>query len=525
MRSWTRVVVGALCCWLVSVATRADDRPNILLILADDMGWSDAGCYGGEIPTPNLDRLAEEGLRFTQFYNCSMCFPTRGALLYGVYPQQARGGRAERCISLAEALKSVGYRTLMTGKWGVSQSPTARGFDHYYGLLGGASNHFNPGNQRPGQRAPAFKSKGRFRRWAEDGKVFRPYSPADPKFYSTDAFTDRAIEYLDRYKGEAKPFFLYLSYSAPHFPIQAPKEDVDRFLGKYKIGWDVVRQRRFDRQKRLGVIPPHTELSKRDPGGPLRLSRREPYHCVKNGPWTEVKNQDEWDIKMAVYAAMIVRMDRNIGRVLKKIEELDETDNTVVLFLSDNGACAEAWHATPDVPPGPLESYRTVDLPWANASNTPFRKFKMGTHEGGIATPFIVRWPGRIAKEGAITPQIGHVMDLLPTFCEIAGVELPRTRNGSPITPSEGTSLVPVLEGKKRTVPEYLFWENLGHKSVRQGRWKLLGYGDSSATEKWELYDLERDRAETKNIAAAHPDRVRQMSRAWVEWARRTGLQ
>jgi len=510
-RTLKPIVYGAI---VEEKVQKKADKPNIVLIMADDMGWSDAGCYGGEIQTPNLDRLAREGLRFTQFYNCARCVPTRASLIYGVYPQQAgvtanSGGRkVELCISLAEALKTAGYRTLMTGKWHGSQNPVARGFDRYYGLLSGCCNYFNPGKQRAGEAKPGHKRPGDYRPWGENGKVIRPFTPEDPDFYTTDAFTDRALEYLDKYGWKDSPFFLYLAYTAPHFPIQAPAEDVARYRGKYKMGWDAIRQQRYGRQKQMGLIDTKWPLSTRDPGAPQ---------------WENAKSQDEWDLKMAVYAAMIDRMDRNIGRILDKLRELNEEENTLVLFLSDNGACAERWHATPEVPPGPVDSYRTVDLPWANASDTPFRKFKQWTHEGGIATPLIVRWPGKINR-GTITSQVGHVIDILPTFCEVAGIESPRQYKGQEIIPSEGKSLLPVFQGRQRDGHQWLFWEHVGNKAVRHGKWKLVGFGNPSDPNNWKLYDLEADRTELKNLAQEHPDRVKQMAQAWRNWAKRTGL-
>jgi len=495
-----------------SEAVSDKNGPNIILIMADDMGWSDAGCYGGEIQTPNLDRLAENGLRFTQFYNCARCVPTRAALMYGVYPQQAGvtspGGarKVTGCISLAEALKTAGYRTLMTGKWHGAHNPVARGFDRYYGLLSGCCNYFNPANQRPGEPKPGHKRPGDFRPWGIDGKVIRPFTPKDPDFYTTDAFTDRALAYLDKYGPEDKPFFLYLAYTAPHFPIQAPPDDIARYRGKYKTGWDAIRQQRYERQKKMGLIDKNWPLPIRDPLSPQ---------------WKDAKNKDEWDLKMATYAAMIDRMDRNIGRILDKLRKLDKETGTLVLFLSDNGACAEAWHATPNVRPGPIDSYRTVDLPWANASDTPFRKFKRWTYEGGIATPLIACWPGKI-KRGTITHQVGHVIDILPTLCEIAGITCPAEYKGQKITPSEGKSLVPVFRGKQRDAHKWLFWEHVGNKAARNGKWKLVGRGDPGDLKNWELYDLAADRTELKNLAKECPERLKQMARAWRNWAKRT---
>ena len=511
LRNTAQAIVGVIASQH-AVAADNENRPNIVLIMADDMGWSDAGCYGGEIQTPNLDQLAREGLRFTQFYNCARCVPTRASLMYGVYPQQAgvlsRGGarNVEHCISLAEALKTAGYHTLMTGKWHGSDNPVARGFDRYYGLLSGCCNYFNPGKPRPGEPKPAHKKPGDHRAWGMDDKVVKPFTPEDPDFYTTDAFTDHALEYLDQYGRKDKPFFLYLAYTAPHFPLHAQAGDIARYRGKYRVGWETIRKQRYERQRQMGLIEKDWPLSPPDPDA---------------RDWEKAENQDGWDLKMAVYAAMIDSMDRNIGRILGKLRKLDKEKNTLVMFLSDNGACAEAWHATPNVSPGPIDSYRTVDLPWANASDTPFRKFKRWTYEGGIATPLIVCWPGTI-KKGTITSQVGHVIDILPTLCEAAGVEHPKEFKGKTIIPSEGKSLVPVFQGKKRDAHEWLFWEHVGNKAVRNGKWKLVGNGDPAKLSNWRLYDLEADRTELTDLAEKHPERLKQMAQAWRDWAKRT---
>ena len=512
---------GAAAAWTVSsfastLAPDEDDsgKPNVILIMADDMGYADPGCYGGEIETPNLDRLAEEGLRFTQFYNCARCVPTRESLLTGLYPQQVKtkpgkdGSRVmQNCVTLAEVLRSAGYRTLMTGKWHSAETPVARGFERYYGVVSGCCNYFNPGLKRPGEKEPGRKYPGEQRPWAIDDQIIQPYTPEDRDFYTTDAFTDQALEYLDQYGQEDRPFFLYLPYTAPHFPIQAWPEDIDKYRGKYKIGWDVIRQSRYERMREMGLIDSRWALSQRDPRAPA---------------WEDVEDKDGWDLKMAVYAAMIDRMDQNIGRLLEKLYQLGKEDNTLVLFLSDNGACAEDVNdfgsEAADIPPGPLESYRTVDLPWANASDTPYRKFKQWVHEGGIATPLIARWPEVIEEKGALTHQAGHVMDVMPTLCEIAGVSYPETYNGQTVLPAEGKSLLPVLVGEAREDHDVLCWEHLGNRAVRQGKWKIV----AAKSEPWELYDLDEDRTETNNLAGQSPDQVERMARIWDDWAERT---
>jgi len=483
----------------------ASRRPNIVLILADDLGFSDVGCYGGEIDTPHIDSLATAGMRFTQFYNCARCVPTRQSLLTGLYPQQVDGTHS---VTIAEVLRRAGYRTLMTGKWhGHPGLPTQHGFDRFYGLTSGSCNFFNPGSRRPGEPEPA-KDFGQVRPWAIDGKRIRPYTPEDPDWYATDAFTDYVLAYLDEYADEARPFFLFLSYTAPHHPLQAPKGEIAKYRGKYDMGWDELRRHRWRRMQRLGLTDASWQLSLRDPEAPA---------------WKDVVNKDEWDLAMAVYAAMVDRMDQNIGRVLDKIRELGEEDRTVVMFLSDNGACAEVNNQTPDVPPGPMESYRTYDVPWANAGDTPFRKFKRYTHEGGICTPLIVKWP-KLVEAGSISRAPGHVIDLMPTFCELAGAAYPKRSGKTSMIPCEGKSLVPLLRGRARQPHAILCWEHIGNKAVRQGDWKLVGRGDPANLENWELYNLADDRTENHNLAAVSPQRVERMARAWQDWARRTGL-
>ena len=515
------VSVGASAAWATSgsVSGSAPDednseKPNVILILVDDMGYSDLGCYGGEIETPNLDRLADEGVRFTNFYNCARCNPTRASLLTGLYPQQVRTGPRGgsnvmlNCVTFAETLKSAGYRTLMTGKWHNAETPVARGFDRYYGLVSGCCNYFNPGLKRPGENEPGRKFPGEQRPWAIEDQIIQPYTPEDRNFYTTDAFTDQALEYLDEYGEEDSPFLLYLPYTAPHFPIQAWPEDIAKYRGKYMIGWDVIRERRYERMREMGLIDSRWALSQRDP---------------RAQAWEDVEDKDGWDLKMAVYAAMIDRVDQNIGRLLQKLYQLGKEDNTLVLFLSDNGACAEDARDFPTeeahILPGPMESYRTVDLPWANASDTPFRKFKQWTHEGGIATPLIARWPKVIEERGTLTHQVGHVMDIMPTLCDIAGASYPETYNDQPVLPVEGKSLLPILVGEEREGHDVICWEHIGNRAVIQGKWKIV----SAKGESWEMYDLEEDRSETTNLAGQFPDKVKQMVGMWDDWAEHTG--
>jgi arylsulfatase len=487
-------------------AIKPPPRPNIVVILADDMGFSDVGCYGGEISTPNLDRLAAEGLRFTQFYNAARCCPTRAALLTGLYPHQAGVGAMIRNlgtpayqgflndagVTIAEVLREQGYRTFMSGKWHVGEErphwPTDRGFDRYFGLISGASSYFK-------------LDKGR--KMALDDQ---PFTPPAEGFYLTDAITTHALQFLDEAKG--KPFFLYLAYTAPHWPLHALPDDIAKYRGRYRLGWDELRRQRHTRQLKLGLVNKQWPLSPRDPAAPA---------------WDSLRDaaKDAWDLRMAVYAAQIDRMDQGIGRVRAKLRQLGVEKNTLILFLSDNGGCHERVGATnPAAPPGGPDSFMAYGLPWANASNTPFRQFKSRVHEGGIATPLIAWWPALIKKGGRLTPQVGHVIDLMPTVLEAAGAEHPEKFHGRELTPLAGRSLLPVLRGQTRPVHDALFWEHFGNRAVRQGRWKLVAL----AQRDWELYDLEADRTELNNLAAIQPEKVTELAALYRQWAERCGV-
>ncbi|MGB2823883.1 MAG: arylsulfatase [Phycisphaerae bacterium] len=484
-------------------ASEKGTRPNIILLMADDMGFSDIGCYGGEIRTPNLDRLANRGIRFTQFYNNAKCSPTRASLLTGLYSQQVGEGAmgtCRHCVTIAEALKRCGYRTLMTGKWHQNNIPVRRGFDRYFGLADGCCNFWNPGKQREGEPPPGRKW-ARWRRWAIDDKEYTPYTPEKKDFYTTDAFTDYAVKYLDEYGKEDKPFFLYIAYTAPHYPLHAWPEDIAKYKGKYMCGWDKLREQRYARIVEMGLIDRKYAMSPRDDGV---------------AKWEDVADKEEWDLKMAVYAAMIDRMDQNIGRIMDKVRQLGKEDNTLVLFLADNGGCAERVHKTPNIPPGALPSYRTVDPPWANASNTPFRKYKSWDHEGGIATPLIACWPARIGKGGRITHQVGHIIDIMATCLDAAGAEYPAAYNGEKILPLEGKSLLPIFDGKQRKGHDVLFWQFGRSRAVREGKWKLVSHGA-----KWELYDLAADRTELNDLSSAEPQRVEKMAAMYKAWEAR----
>jgi len=496
-------------------------RPNIVLIMADDMGFSDLGCYGSEINTPNLNRLAAGGLRFTQFYNAARCCPTRASLLTGLYPHQAgmggmtsekadnkpagpyQGYLNEKCVTIAEVLRTAGYRTLMSGKWHVGEErphwPVDRGFDRYYGLISGAANYFD---------ITKAKSPRARRRFAIDDK---PHLPPKENFYMTDAFTENAVRFLDQYGREEKPFFLYVAYTAPHWPLHALPEDIVKYKGKYRQGWDALRKERYARMIKMGIIEAKWPLTPRDEGA---------------YPWGDkVKDKELMDLKMAVYAAQIDRMDQDIGKILAKLRDLGKEQNTLVLFLSDNGGCHETGPLGFDrrkngLPPGGVDSYMSYGQSWANASNTPFRLFKKYTHEGGISTPLIARWPAVIKQKGKLTNQVGHIVDIMATCVDVAGAQYPKSFNGNKITPKQGKSLLPIFQGRTRDAHEYLFWEHEKHEAVRHGKWKLVAHkrGD------WELFDLEQDRSEMNNLVDKYPQIAHDLKAKYDDWAKNVGV-
>jgi arylsulfatase A-like enzyme len=485
----------------ISHADPAGSRPNIILIMVDDMGWSDIGCYGGEVDTPNLNRLAREGLRFTQFYNNAKCTTTRASLLTGLYPRRRGGLLKQNMVTLGEALHRAGYQTSLTGKWhlgsGETTHPYHRGFDEYYGLLDGCCNYFDPS-----RRDPPYKG-GKVRVFGHNDERITKF-PDD--YYTTDAFTDHAIATLKRFAARREPFFLHLCYNAPHYPIQAKPKDIAKYRGKFLMGWEAMRRARYQRQIALGLFDPKTwALSATD---------------SRAYPW-ETANHEFEDLRMAVYAAMIDCVDQNLGRLLCALDEAGAHDNTVIFFLSDNGGCSEEPGGRDPAKrhPGPKDDYVAVGPAWGWAQNAPFRRYKSWVHEGGISTPLIVWYPG-VVKPNSLTDQPGHIIDFMPTFLELAGTNYPSRYNGHDILPAEGHSLLPILEGKIRKEPEYLAWEWSGNRAYRQGRWKVVW---DSLVKHWELYDLDSDRTETKNLAAQHPDLTRKLSEAWFAWAKESG--
>ncbi|HWB93424.1 MAG TPA: arylsulfatase [Puia sp.] len=525
----------------------AAERPDIVLIMADDMGFSDIGCYGGEIKTPNIDALAREGIRFTRMYNNAFCSPTRASLLTGLYPHQVglavladpvtgppgpyQRYLSDRCVTIAEVLKQAGYRTEMSGKWHLGESrpywPVDRGFDHYFGLISGAANYFD---------ITKDKSPKVVRHMALDGE---PYTPpvgggastagtpategrggaggttANSGFYMTDAITSHAVAMLrDRGAGDA-PLFLYVAYTAPHFPLQARPEDIARYAGAYDGGWDSLRCLRYDRQLKMGLWGAETKCSPRD---------------AEVSAWDSLSTdkKKEMAAKMAVYAAQVDRMDQGIGWILKQIKTSGREKNTIVIFLSDNGGCAEGgvWGFNKrknGLPPGGVDSYMSYGQSWANASNTPFRYFKKWLHEGGISTPLIVRWPARIAagRRGGMVRQVGHVVDLLPTLCAVTGARYPAKFKGRDIPAPEGQSLLAAITEGKVSPHRPIYWALNGHKAVLAGDYKLEAVGEDAP---WELYDLSKDRAELDDLAAKYPGRVKEMADMWQRWADKVGV-
>ncbi|MEO6523384.1 MAG: arylsulfatase [Mucilaginibacter sp.] len=495
-------------------------RPNIIIILADDMGYSDIGCFGSDTQTPNIDAMAKGGLRMTQFYNASRCCPTRASLLTGLYQHQVGVGdmmntRAEaayqgylnqNCVTIAEALKLGGYNTLMAGKWHVGQAPehwpVKRGFDHYFGLIDGASSYFTPTMPyRPKQKLTI----------ALDDKEFTP----GPNWYSTDEYGKYAVKFIEQNQKTTKPFFLYMAFTSPHWPVQALPQDIAKYKGKYMKGWDKLREERLARQKALGILPQNTQLSPRDKSIP---------------EWNSLtpEEKERFDTKMAVYAAMVDRMDQNIGKIRARLKQLHQDKNTIIMFLSDNGASSESIKGpgfTPEVlaannkPASDPTSFTAYETWGANVSNTPFKLYKHWEYEGGTATPFIAYYPGKI-KAGVLNSKPAHITDLMATCLDYAGVAYPKTYHGNTITPTEGISLKPLFTGHKwNSIP--LFFEHEGNRAVRVGDWKLVSQKNEN---KWELYNIATDRAEQNDLSAQNPDKVKQLEALYNQWATRAGV-
>jgi len=501
-------LLGISCFFFIVSCNKKQDNPNIILISADDLGWSDIGCYGSEINTPNLDKLAEAGLRFTSFHNTSKCFPSRACLLTGVYAQQNGYANTFRnpisnAVTIGEVLKTVGYRTLWSGKHHGAENPITRGFDRYYGLKDGACNYFNPGDQRPGEEMPARKGptgKKTKRAWCIDSVMYTPYTPVETDFYTTDYFAKYAINWLEEYKDEENPFFLYLAFTAPHDPLMAWPEDIAKYKGKYNQGYEQIRLARYAKQKQMGLIDESYKLSE-----------------ATYPEWNELEDSIRLEEikKMEVYAAMIDRMDQNIGILLAKLKEIGKDENTLIMFVSDNGASAEMPKIKDDYGEiGIMTRFSSLGGDWANVANTPFRYYKNYSYEGGINTPFIAYWPGTIAPN-SFSKFPGHFIDLMATLVDISGAEYPTKFNNQDITPMQGQSLLPVFTGQHTERDTPLFWEwKKGQAAYSQG-FKIVRYG---LDKPWDLYNIKHDPVETINLADDHPEKVKEIEQLFINW-------
>ncbi|MEZ5384017.1 MAG: arylsulfatase [Prosthecobacter sp.] len=507
------LLLGVLFTLFTTPAFSAEQtRPNIVIIMADDMGFSDLGCYGGEIQTPNLDKLAAEGMRFSQFYNCALCGPTRSALMTGLHPHQVgisgwTGLLNNRCVTMFEMLKQGGYTTCVVGRLDMVTAENwhepaniARYVDRYFGTTG----HQGPGNYFANTRNTAFYRDGEDYTIPEGG-------------YKTDLITDFTIEFLQQ-RDKTKPFLLYMSHYAPHWPLHAKEEDIAKYRALYrKLGWDVAREQRLQRLIEKGILPAGTQLSPRDS------------HAT---PWSEAKFLDWEAERMAVFAAQIDCLDQSVGRVMDTLRSTGADQNTLVFFLSDNGASDKAvgpldkpnqtWRADgkktrvgnkPDIQPGPSDTFVTAGPAWSNLSNAPFREHKQTNYEGGIASPLIAWWPG-VIEGGKISTELSHVTDITATALDLAGVAYPEAFAGRSVTPLSGKSLLPVLKGGTRDDHATLGWATSGSKALRVGNWKLV----AAKGGKWELYDLAKDRTELHDLAAEQPDRVASMAKAFANW-------
>lgn len=500
----------------------AQKKPNIVIILADDMGFSDIGCFGSEIPTPNLDKLAKRGVRFSQFYNTARCCPTRASLLTGLFQHQTgiglmaedpqndssensrndkgipgyRGFLSHKCVTIAEILKPAGYHTYMAGKWhvgmhGEEKWPLQRGFEHYYGILAGACSYLKP----EGGRGLTM----------DNTKLSAP----EGEYYTTDAFTNNALRMIKDQK-DHNPFFLYLAFNAPHWPLQAKKSDYEKFVGKYMKGWDALREERYQRQKAMKLFDRDIPLSPRD---------------KRVRAWTEVDEaqKKESDFRMAVYAAQVSCIDQNVGKLVSTLTSLGILDNTLIIFLSDNGACAEPYKEfgggkAEDINNPSFSGPVSYGICWANLSNTPFYEYKVKSYEGGISAPFIASWPKKMGKNaGSIYHTPAYLIDLMPTLLEASGTRYPNNHpDGTELYTPEGISLVPAITKGVGKAHEYMFWEHSGFSAIRNGDWKAY---KPVAETNWELYDLKTDRDEQIDVSAQHQDLVKELNDKWYEWA------
>ena len=504
-----------------ALAAAPASRPNVVVVLVDDMGFSDLGCYGSEIPTPNLDRLAAAGLRFTQFYNTARCSPSRAALLTGLYPHHAGMGHLDpyirkgshgytgklsaECVTLGEVLGDAGYATSMTGKWHLGlvngTPPWKRGFERSlcspFGEL-----YF------PGQTSPRVNNV-RLKLFKNGNEIPTDSGEVGTGWYSPDLWTKYALKYIDQAIAEKKPFFHYLAHNAPHFPLMAPDEDIAKFRGKYKAGWDQLRLERHARQKKMGLVKAHWPLAERPPDSPA-------WNSLNEG------QKDRFDNLMALYAAIVSRIDKSIGDLVDGLKQRGVLDNTLILFMSDNGGNAESGPSGSVVgePMGAVTSFVHLGMNWAALNNTPFRRFKHFTHEGGVATPLIAHWPRGIAggQHGKFVHQPGHLVDIMPTVLQVTNAKYPATRGGAKIIALDGVSLAPAFKGKSWTRGEPIYYFHEGNRGVRAGKWKLV----MKYMGEWELYDMDADRTEQRNLVQSRPEIAKKMAAQWDAWAART---
>lgn len=516
MNTFFKYILTGLTVFATSFSI-AQTHPNIIVILADDMGYSDIGSYGGEVQTPNIDKLASEGIKYKQFYNAARCCPTRASLMTGLYPHQAgmgwmaaadlgtpeyQGTINNQCVTIAEVLKSAGYSTYMTGKWHLTNErkidgmvtdswPHQRGFDHYFGIIPGGANYFTP---------VLYSNNKKYR--------------APENFYLTTAISDTSVKYIDQHfaKMNADPMFMYVAYTAPHWPLHALQKDIDKYKDRYKAGWDKIRAERFEKQKQLGLMPEDAVMNPRD-------SKVEAWDSLSE----EKKN--EMAMRMAIYAAQINVLDDGVGKIVEKLKERNQLDNTLIFFLSDNGACAEFINSgkSKEVT-GKEDTFESYRISWANVSSTPFKEFKHYTYEGGIATPLIVHWPKGIdaSLNNKFISDYGHLTDIMATCVDVAQAKYPASFKGNNIIPMQGKSLVPHFSGKSNN-RGVIYWEHEANIAMRDGKWKLVAKTpeDAEFSERsLELYDMETDPVEMYNLAPKYPQRVKSMYADWLKWAK-----
>lgn len=503
---------------LLSLVLKAQEkRPNILLIMVDDMGYSDLGCYGGEIDTPNIDRLAAEGIKYKQFYNAARCCPTRAALMTGVYPHQAgmgwmaaadmgtpeyQGNLNENSVTIAEVLKTANYKTYMTGKWHLTNDrkvdgkitnnwPKQRGFDRYFGIIPGGASYFTP---------TLYSNNNSYK------------APDD--FYLTNAISDTTTTYIKDHinKNPNEPFFMYVAYTAPHFPLHALEKEINKYKSTYTVGWDTIRKSRFEKQKELGLFSKETLLNPRD---------------TKVPAWADVskEKQSEFTMRMAIYAAQVDIMDQGVGRIIQTLKEYGQLDNTLIFFLSDNGATAEfVSNGNSKKVDGSDDTWESYRINWANVSSTPFKEYKHYTYEGGIATPLIIHWPETInsSRTGTFTNDYGQIMDIMATCVDVSGATYPKKNNGKDIVPLQGKSLLPVIQGKNRDRGK-IFWEHEANIAMRDGSWKMVAKtepGDQFSMSNVHLYNLEADPTEINDLSSEYPERLDNMYKQWLDWGK-----